>query len=90
MAKQEPSQRISEFETIETAIEDPEETVLSIDGAQVAAKGDDPGEYARLYAHFSDLLDRGESDVDLRPFCHVVDALSLGRRQLGDPFHENG
>jgi len=32
MAKQEPSQRISEFETIETAIEDPEETVLSIDG----------------------------------------------------------
>ncbi|MDS0258636.1 ABC transporter ATP-binding protein [Haloarcula sp. S1CR25-12] len=32
MANQEPSQRISEFETIETAVDDPEETVLSIDG----------------------------------------------------------
>jgi iron(III) transport system ATP-binding protein len=32
MAKQKPSQRISEFETIETAVDDPEETVLSIDG----------------------------------------------------------
>jgi len=32
MAKQESSQRISEFETIETAVDDPERTVLSIDG----------------------------------------------------------
>jgi len=32
MAKQNPSQRISAFETIETAVEDPEQTVLSIEG----------------------------------------------------------
>ena len=32
MAKQEPSQRISEFETVRTAVEDPERTVLSIEG----------------------------------------------------------
>jgi len=36
MAKQEPSQRISEFETIETAVDDPEETVLSIEGVSKA------------------------------------------------------
>ncbi|WP_324662121.1 ABC transporter ATP-binding protein [Haloarcula sediminis] len=32
MAKNQPKQRISEFETIETAVEDPERTVLSIEG----------------------------------------------------------
>jgi len=32
MAEQKPSQRISEFETVETAVDDPERTVLSIDG----------------------------------------------------------
>ena len=32
MAQQKPSQRISEFETVETAVEDPDRTVLSIEG----------------------------------------------------------
>ncbi|MBX0285390.1 ABC transporter ATP-binding protein [Haloarcula salinisoli] len=32
MGTQKPSQRISEFETVETAVDDPERTVLSIDG----------------------------------------------------------
>jgi len=32
MGTQKPSQRISEFETIETAVDDPERTVLAIDG----------------------------------------------------------
>jgi len=65
-------------------------TMLSLDGGPVPAQGDDPGEYARLYAHFAVLLDKGESDVDLRPFCHVVDALSLGRRRSVADFHEQG
>jgi len=32
MSKQKPSHRISEFETVETAVEDPDRTVLAIDG----------------------------------------------------------
>src|SRR6056297_3946562 len=36
MAKQEPSQRISEFETIETAVDDPDRTVLSIEDVSKA------------------------------------------------------
>jgi iron(III) transport system ATP-binding protein len=32
MAEQKPSQRLSEFETVESAVEDPERTVLSMDG----------------------------------------------------------
>ncbi|ROT99419.1 Gfo/Idh/MocA family protein [Histidinibacterium lentulum] len=65
-------------------------TILSIDGARVSDEGEDPGEYARLYAHLARLVDAGESDVDLAPFCHVVDALSLGRRRRVDAFVEEG
>jgi D-galactose 1-dehydrogenase len=59
---------------------------LAIDGASVDV-GDET-EYARLYRHFGDLLDRRESDVDLRPFHHVADAFLLGRRKTVEPFEE--
>jgi D-galactose 1-dehydrogenase len=43
-------------------------------------------EYPRLYARMSDLIARGNSDVDLAPMVHVADALTLGRRLFTDPF----
>ncbi|WP_172292681.1 Gfo/Idh/MocA family protein [Pseudoruegeria sp. HB172150] len=43
-------------------------------------------EYPRLYARFAELLDKGESDVDLSPMRHVADAFTLGRRVETAPF----
>ena len=44
-------------------------------------------EYAGLYAHMSDLVAAGHSDVDLAPAVHVADALSLGRRVETEAFY---
>ena len=44
-------------------------------------------EYPALYARMTDLLNRGQSDVDLAPMVHVADALTLGKRVVTDPFH---
>lgn len=43
-------------------------------------------EYARLYRRFAELIERGESDVDLRPLQLVADAFLLGRRREGPAF----
>ncbi len=49
---------------------------------------EDKDEYAGVYALFANLLTEGRSEIDLRPFIHVADALMLGRRRTVDDFHE--
>lgn len=46
----------------------------------------DDREYPNLYAHFADLVDRGESDVDLSPLRLVADAFLLAERTTGPTF----
>jgi D-galactose 1-dehydrogenase len=58
---------------------------LVADGNPVAI-GDTEGEYASLYRHFSDLVAKGISDVDARPFQLVADAFLLGTRVTVDRF----
>ncbi|MHA6718732.1 Gfo/Idh/MocA family protein [Sphingomonas sp. RS6] len=43
-------------------------------------------EYPRLYARFAELLEAGESDVDVRPLQLVADAFLVGDRTVGAPF----
>ncbi len=57
---------------------------LQIDGREVQTAP--PKEYPDLYARFAELLDQGESDVDLRPFELVADAFLCGERQQVEPF----
>jgi D-galactose 1-dehydrogenase len=63
---------------------------LFIDGANVAVEGhDDPHcEYESLYARFADLVARGQSDVDGRPFQLVADSFLAGRRHAVEDFIE--
>jgi len=55
-------------------------------GGAVFVLGDAPPidapdhEYPRLYRRFRDLIERGESDVDLTPLQLVADAYLVGRR----------
>lgn len=51
-----------------------------IGGQAIASESSLSGEYDRIYARFAQLIQRGESDVDLAPFRHVADAMMLGRR----------
>ncbi|NUU00658.1 Gfo/Idh/MocA family protein [Herbaspirillum robiniae] len=44
------------------------------------------GEYPSLYRHFSDLIRRRSSDVDVAPLRHVADAFMLGQHIVTDPF----
>ncbi|WP_424930307.1 Gfo/Idh/MocA family protein [Amaricoccus tamworthensis] len=57
---------------------------MEIDGTETAVGHD--AEYPGLYARFADLLDSGESDVDLKPMLHVSDAFTLGKRVTVEPF----
>jgi D-galactose 1-dehydrogenase len=57
---------------------------LLLEGAEAAGSLSD--EYPTLYARMSDLVARGESDVDLSPMVHVADAMTLGRRVVVEPF----
>lgn len=43
-------------------------------------------EYPSLYAQMAELVAVGRSDVDLTPMVHVSDAMTLGKRQVIDPF----
>lgn len=45
------------------------------------------GEYPALYKRMKKLVEKGASDVDLRPMIHVADALTLGKRVITDAFH---
>ena len=57
---------------------------LLLDGVeQPVAPG---GEYPRLYRHFARLLERGESEVDVRPLRLVADAFLAGERQTTEAF----
>jgi predicted dehydrogenase len=58
---------------------------LFVDGKPVAIENAE-GEYASLYRHFADLVARGISDVDARPFQLVADAFLLGTRVTVDRF----
>lgn len=61
--------------------------VLEIAGEAMAGKADIMGEYPALYAAMARLVAEGRSDVDLAPMVHVADALTLGRREVVEPFH---
>ncbi len=58
---------------------------LSIDGEPSIKAPNE--EYSRIYAHFADLLNKRESDVDGRPLRLVADAMMIGRRETTEPFH---
>lgn len=47
---------------------------------------DGEGEYASLYHHFAELVGKGLSEVDARPFQLVADAFLLGTRVTVDRF----
>lgn len=57
---------------------------LKVNGAVVLQHGD--GEYAAMYDHFADLLDRHESDVDTTPFRLMSDVFLIGARVNGPDF----
>lgn len=59
---------------------------LAIDGETCIDEAKD--EYGGVYAKFSALIHQGRSEVDLRPFMHVADALMLGLHRPVDEFHE--
>ena len=57
---------------------------LEIDGKPVDVGPE--REYPSLYAHWRQLIERGEEDVDVRPLRHVADAFLLGTRREVEPF----
>ena len=57
---------------------------LQVDGQPVAVP--QGKEYARLYAHFAELVQDRRIDVDLAPFLLVADAFLCGRRLSAPPF----
>jgi D-galactose 1-dehydrogenase len=59
---------------------------LLIDGMAQNAEG--PGEYWGLYHRFAELIEAGQSDVDISPLQHVADAFMLGRREVVAAFYD--
>lgn len=64
---------------------------LSKGGAELAIAGEavevpENAEYAGLYARFAELIRAGESDVDVMPFVHVADAMTLCERIAVEAF----
>jgi len=59
---------------------------LHIDG--MAQKTDGLGEYPGLYHRFAELIEAGQSDVDVSPLQHVADAFLLGRRDVVEAFED--
>ncbi len=60
--------------------------VLHIDGMRQTTP--EQGEYPGLYHRFAELIEAGQSDVDLSPLQHVADAFLLGRRDVVAAFHD--
>ena len=60
---------------------------LVIDGQGVQVDEGD-GEYPSLYRRFADLLAKGASEVDGRPFQLVADAFLVGKRFQVEPFED--
>lgn len=59
---------------------------LVLDGEEIELGANH--EYPALYAHFAQLIDIHESDVDLEPMRLVAEALRRGRREAVPPFQE--
>ena len=57
---------------------------LVVNDAVVLEHGD--GEYAAMYAHFAQLLDRRHSEVDAAPLRLMADVFLLGARENGPDF----
>jgi len=60
-------------------------SVLKIDGKTVVQQQEND-EYAMIYAKFVDLMDAGQSHVDLAPLKLTADALMIGQRHTAPPF----
>jgi D-galactose 1-dehydrogenase len=60
--------------------------VLEIDGVAMAGEPSIAGEYPALYARMAQLIQTGQSDVDLQPMVLVADAMTLGKRVVVDEF----
>jgi predicted dehydrogenase len=58
---------------------------LAIDGADQPMPPEE--EYPAMYRHFLDLVERGQSDVDVSPLQLVADAYLCGRNTPTDEFH---
>lgn len=56
---------------------------LRIDGRAVPVDG--PAEYDRVYDKYADLMDRGQSRIEMRPLELVFDALAVGQTIAADP-----
>lgn len=63
--------------------------VLEIAGRTVAGRSDIMGEYPALYARMAELVRTGQSDVDLTPMVLVADAMTIGRRNITEAFHDD-
>lgn len=63
---------------------------LFVDGKRLATNNTHPlvGEYPRLYQKMAQLIARNASDVDLCPMTLVLDAFTLGNREITDAFIE--
>ncbi|RYH03547.1 Gfo/Idh/MocA family oxidoreductase [Salipiger sp. IMCC34102] len=60
-------------------------TKMIVNGQEQALP--DQTEYGGVYHRFAELIETGQSDVDLRPFRHVADAMLLGTRETVADFH---
>ncbi|PIB25623.1 D-galactose 1-dehydrogenase [Amylibacter kogurei] len=63
---------------------------LFVDDERLSIKHTNPlsGEYPRLYQNMFQLIANSASDVDLRPMTLILDAFTLGNREMTDAFIE--
>ena len=59
---------------------------MEIDG--VGQEVADQTEYGGVYHRFAELIETGQSDVDLRPLQHVADAMMLASRERVEAFRD--
>jgi D-galactose 1-dehydrogenase len=60
--------------------------MVSIDGVAQAVR--DEGEYPAMYRHFAQLIEDGQSDLDLQPLRIVADSFFVGSKETVAAFHE--
>jgi D-galactose 1-dehydrogenase len=69
------------------------EVLLEKGGARLSIRGEtvvdgQDVEYAGLYRQFAGLIERRETDVDVRPLRHVADAFMIGRHERTESFED--
>lgn len=79
--------------TIAIRTGDGEELELRDGGARLIVGGEEVegpgvGEYPDIYRRFADLIDAGESHVDVEPLRLAADAFLAGRRTVVEPFED--